>query len=395
MSRLAGFSLAVVVLVSLIRLSSSLYLPAMPAMERELSLPDHDLATTMTIYSGFFAGAAVFLGPMADALGRRWLVFGGLAIFLIGTWACSVADGLGLLLVGRALQGLGGSSIPVTTRAMVRDACDDAQLLQVMGWIGVLNGLAPLMGPVLGGAITEMAGWRANFEVLLAVGAAVAVLSWPFLPETLPPERRVPLGLASSLRTYGRMLVSPLFMGVLAPALVCFVLQGIYLTMAPFVLMSELHLSPVQFGLSTIPLVVGLMAGRSLCMRLVKSGSDQRAYVLSGVIVLASGVVGLLVAVADWRTVAGLLLPTTLFCVGFGSLLLIGQKSVMTAFQDVGGTASALHASAMLAASAAGNALGAFFLAGPGDGFRILCAAPFVGGILAVAACGYGRRHLI
>lgn len=385
------FSLALVALVTIVRLGSSLYLPALTHIQADLHLTDQAAASTMTVYFACFSAFALLAGPVSDARGRRTLVFGGLGLFALGTVLCGVAQGLTLLLAGRALQALGGSAIPVVTRAMVRDHCDDEQLVEVMGWMGVFNSLAPILAPVLGGVITQFAGWRADFQVLLAATVVLTAWSWGKVPETLPPEKRTPLHLGFTLRQFRRMLTSGLFMGVLMPVLFCFALQGAYLALGPFTFLRVLGLSPLEFGFTSLPLVLALVLGRSLCMRLLKRFDGPTSFVISGGVILVSAILAAGVALAHERTLLALYVPTLVFCLGFGSLLPLGLKSVMTAFQDVGGTASALHTSLMLGASAVGSALGGMALHHV-DEYLVLILATAATGPLVFLSCYLSRK---
>lgn len=377
---LASLTLSLVALVSIIRLGSSLYLPALSKMESELHIPAHNLTATMSVYFGSFAVAALLAGPVADSRGRRPLIFGGIALFLVGTVLCALARGLEMLMAGRVLQAIGGSSIPVVSRAMIGDTCDEDEIIQVMGWIGVLNSLAPVLAPILGGILTQYLGWRSNFYFLLVATALIGLYAWRTVPETLAVEKRTPLQLGFVLRAFGSMLASRLFMGVLLPVFFCFALQGAYLSLAPFVFMRELQLSSLAFGLTTLPLVLALMLGRSLCLFCLRRMGADRVFVLSGGLVLLSGVGAGAVAHRGDSSVLGLLLPTMLFCLGFGSLMPLGLRSVMKAFAHLGGTAAALNTSLMLAASAAGSAAAGMALAHGQNEFQALC--------WATALCG-------
>lgn len=391
---LASLILSLVGLVSIIRLGSSLYLPALSKMEAEMHIPDHDLAATMSVYFGFFAVAALLAGPVADSHGRRPLIFGGVALFLLGTVLCALAQGLEMLMAGRILQAIGGSSIPVVSRAMIGDTCDDEEIIHVMGWMGVLNSLAPILAPILGGILTQYLGWRSNFYFLLVATALIGLYSLRTVPETLAAEKRTPLHLGFVLRAFGSMLASRLFMGVLLPVFFCFALQGAYLSMAPFVFVRELHISSLAFGLTTLPLVLALLVGRSFCLFWLRRMSADKVFVLSGGLVLLSGVWAGAVAYGGGSSILGLLLPTMLFCLGFGSLMPLGLRSVMTAFAHLGGTAAALNTSLMLAASAAGSAAGGFALASGHDEFKALCWATSMCGPLVFLSCLIFRKSV-
>lgn len=202
-----------ILLSSLVRLATSLYVPALPAIGSDLHMTPQALTMTMTVYFGLFAVAALFIGPIADAWGRRGVILGGVTVFFAGCILCAAATSGPLFLLGRVLQGIGGSAIPVVTLAMVRDVCTDQQLIRVLGWMGMLAGLVPIFAPVLGGFLTQHTGWRSNFLVLSVCVGLVWGFTFLRLQETLSLERRQPLHLPTNARNYVQLLGHRSFLG--------------------------------------------------------------------------------------------------------------------------------------------------------------------------------------
>lgn len=390
----AVFALSLVMLLSVVRLGSSLFLPALPAMGHGLGLTDTELSSIMTVYFAGFGVFALFTGPLSDAFGRRRVIFIGIAISLAGTLLCGVATGIVVMMAGRVLQAVGGSGIPVTTRAMVRDVCDDRQTISVMGWMGIFNSVVPIVAPVAGGFITEHIGWRANFHLLALVTAVIAIASYRYVPETLEKTSRVPFGVASIVRSYAGMLGTPAFMLVLTPLILCFLLQGVYLAMAPFVFVRVLRMSPSSFGLTGILLMLGLVAGRYVCVFLLKLMPEDRVFVVSGVLAFAAGPVFLAANRLAGETAFSVLASTVVFCLGFGCMLPLGIKSILTMFPRQRGAASALHNSLTLGASAVGSAASGFMLTNPSREIPDLCAATLVCGVLVLISALAARRYL-
>lgn len=389
-----AFAFSLVMLLTLVRLSSSLFLPALPLMGRDLQLSDQVLTSLVTVYFCIYALGGLVAGPLSDARGRQGIVFGGSLICLLGTVVCIFAQGAWILLGGRVLQALGGSAIPVTSRAMIRDACDDRQTISVLGWMGVFNSVMPMLAPVLGGLITQHLGWRANFSLLAVLTLAIILYAIRFVPETLSQDRRVVLDLGTTLGLYLKMMISPAFLLVTLPLVLCFILQGAYLAVAPFLFIRQLKVSPVVFGLTGIILVMGLVIGRYVCVALLKVLSASSTFIVGGVLACAGGLSFILVVALNMVSVWGALIPSVLFCIGFGCLMPIGMKAVLTLYQDTGGTVSALHTSLTLGSSALGSALsGAMLSAGYHEMF-ILCVTTAGCGVLILLSCLCSRRHV-
>ncbi|OGV47329.1 MAG: hypothetical protein A2X46_00075 [Lentisphaerae bacterium GWF2_57_35] len=383
-----------ILITALVRLGTSLYLPALPRMGLELNLSTHQLASTMTAYLAAFAAASVLLGPLSDHWGRRVLIQGGLAVYFIGSLFCAVAEGYGLLLTGRILQAVGGSAIPVATRAMTRDAFNDRQMIGVLGWIGAITGLAPVLAPVLGGFLTQGFGWRSNFYLLTGVTLAVGVLAHRQAPETLSLANRMPFEISGTLRAYGAMLVTPSFMLPLMPVMACFAVQGAYLVSSPFIFIHLLNMTPATFGATSLLLVGALVSGRFVCMACLKRWGLYPTYVAGAALAFLGGLLFLFVLLMHWISVLAILAASAVFCLGFGALIPIGMKAGLSAFPARVGAASSLFGCLTLGAAAVGSAvLGALMERGSQD-IAALAVFTFAASLLAVLSSLLCRRQL-
>lgn len=391
----AGALAAFLILITaLVRLGTSLYLPALPGIGAELVLSPHQLASTMTVYLAVFAAASVLLGPLSDRLGRRWLIHAGLIMYGLGSLAGALAQGYWLLLAGRFLQAIGGSAIPVATRAMTRDAFDDRQMIGVLGWIGTITGMVPVLAPVLGGVLTQSCGWRSNFYLLTGVTVMVGLFAHRRMPETLTHADRTQLTVWSAMRTYATMLATPGFMLPLLPLMCCFAAQGAYLVGSPMIFIGHFHLSPALFGFSSLVLVGGLLAGRTLCLACLRRWTAYATYVFGSCLALLGGLLGLLSFLAGTIDAGVLLLATGIFCLGFGTLMPLGMRAGLSAFPGLTGTSSALFGCLTLGATAAGSAaLGALLVQGPRD-VGVMCWATFAAGLLTLLTALPCRRAL-
>lgn len=338
---------------SVVRLGSTLYLPALPALGRDLHMGLGALSTTLTVFFAFFAAATLIAGPVVDSWGRRVVVRWGLVLFALGSLLCSLADATPALLTGRALQAVGAGFIPVAARVILRDAFDDDQVMKVLGWLGLLGSLIPIVSPILGGFIVQNLSWHATFHLLTVLTVVSIGATWRTLPETLDAPR--PLHLGSALRGYGALLGSARFAWVMMPISLCFVIQGVFFATAPHIFVSRFGMTPSDFGLANLVLVAALVCGRSASAALAQRWSLYALYLSSASLAMAGG--GAIVAflAAGIEGPASLLLATALFCLGFGGLLPIGMRSLLTGWGPHSGLASALFGCCTIGAMALGS----------------------------------------
>lgn len=185
-------------IVALDALSIDSLLPALPAMARDLGIANaNDMQLVVTLMFLGFGFGQIVGGPLSDALGRKPAVYLGLGIYVAGSLLGAVAPSFSVMVVARLLQGI-GSAIPViVVNALVRDLYEGEPMARIMSFVGTVFILVPVMAPLAGQGILFFASWRLLF--LLYVALAVPATLWFALrqPETLPPERRLPLSISA------------------------------------------------------------------------------------------------------------------------------------------------------------------------------------------------------
>jgi EmrB/QacA subfamily drug resistance transporter len=164
-------------------------LPALPAEQADFGA-SREWATWLL--SGYLIVASVtpiFFGKVADRIGKRRVYLGALAVFLAGSVICALAPTIGVLVLGRLVQGAGGAVFPLSF-ALVRDQLPTGR---VRSGIGVLTGglgLGALAGLAGGGAITQALSWRAVFWIGASALAVAIVLVRASLTESSTRVRR-------------------------------------------------------------------------------------------------------------------------------------------------------------------------------------------------------------
>lgn len=226
------------------------YTPAFPQVTRDLGTSASLVGLTLT---AFFLGLALgqlLGGPLSDQRGRRVPLIAGGLICTLGAVGCALAPSIGVLIAFRVLQGFGGGVAAVVARAVLVDVAHGDVLARVMSIMMALGGLAPMIAPVLGGAILTVGGtWRTVFWVLVGFGTAMMVTAIAFVPESLPTERRHRGGLGQFASGLAQVIRLRPFVGyTLTAALSGFTMMA-YIADSSYVLQGQKGLEPLPFSL--------------------------------------------------------------------------------------------------------------------------------------------------
>jgi DHA1 family bicyclomycin/chloramphenicol resistance-like MFS transporter len=266
----------------------------------------------------------------------------GLLIYTLASLGCAYAGNVPLLVGLRFLEALGGCAGLVITRAVVRDRCGARDAARAFSLLILVMGLAPILAPLLGGAVAAWLGWREIFLLLSLYGAIGLLAVYRGLPETHDIRHEPPLNIGRVFGDYGRLLQSRSFIGYTLVGGLAFAGMFAYIAGSPFVLI-QLHGIPAEhfgwvFGLNAL----GFVVASQVNARLLKTRSIT--WLLHHAIWLPA-LAGAVLAAAAFA--GDLLLPLIMagFFLYVASLGFIGPNATAAALATHGqqaGTASAL-----------------------------------------------------
>ncbi|MFL1379816.1 multidrug effflux MFS transporter [Nocardiopsis protaetiae] len=324
-------------------LNIDMYLPAFPEISADLGAGASQVQLSLTTCLVGLAIGQFIVGPLSDAYGRRGPLLISLGLFVLASAMCALAPNIAVLVAGRFLQGLTASAGVVLSRAVVRDVFDGHELTRFFALLMVINAVAPLVAPVVGGALLwpSFAGWPIVFWALALLGVAIIAVTALRLPETLPRDRRTPGTVGGTLRSIGGLLRDRVFLGY---ALVTGLLHGgsfAYVAGTPFVY-QELHgVSPqvfgVLFGINGIAIIGGSWAVGRFSPRF---GERRLLVTAVAVAVLATGV--LLAATLLQGPLVALVVPIFVYMTCMGMILTGSFALAMEGQERRAGSASAL-----------------------------------------------------
>jgi EmrB/QacA subfamily drug resistance transporter len=166
---------------------------ALPSLRRDLSAPIQSLQWAVDAYTLTLASFLMLAGSTADRVGRRRTFQFGLVTFGVGSLLCSLAPSIGWLIAARVLQALGGSMLnPVAMSIIANTFTDRVERAKAIGVWGAVNGLSLALGPIVGGALVDTAGWRSIFWINIPVVIAGVVCTALFVPESRASRGRRP-----------------------------------------------------------------------------------------------------------------------------------------------------------------------------------------------------------
>lgn len=265
----AKYVLLLGVMTALPAVTTDIYLPSLPDVARDLDTTAAAAQLTMT--SMLIGGAAgqLVIGPLSDRFGRRKPVLIGVVLHIVTSLLCAIAPAIVPLIALRTMQGFFNASASVIAMAVIRDRFVGPDASRLLSRLMLVIGVAPLLAPTIGGLIAGEFGWRAVFVGLALYGAALWVVVFLRLPETLPRERRLTSS-AGAWRGYLVLVRDRHFVALAAlPGLGQAVLMS-YVVGSPFVLREGFGLSATQFALVFAINGVGLVTGAQINAALVR-----------------------------------------------------------------------------------------------------------------------------
>lgn len=339
--RSAGFVLIMGTLSAFGPLSLDMYLPALPDITQDLHTTASLAQLTITACLLGLALGQLLAGPLSDKLGRRKPLVVSLAVYAAASFACLFASAVPLLLVLRLLQGLAGSAGIVISRAMARDLYAGHELTKFFALLMLVNGTAPILAPVLGGALLTFAPWRGVFLVLGLVGIVMLLAVAFRLPETLPEARRTTGGIGETFSTFGSLLRDRRFMGYALTQAATSAALFSYISGSSFVLQNRFGVSPQTFSLLFALNGFGMVVASQTTGRLAGRLSAERLLGSSLGLILA-GTVGVLAAILADARLPFLLVPLFVAVASIGGVNITCTSLALQNQKRHAGSASAV-----------------------------------------------------
>lgn len=376
-----------VLLTALPAMAMNIFLPSLPSMSEHFGTDYRVMQLSVALYLAMNAALQIVVGPLSDRFGRRPVVLGSIALFMLATLGCLLAPTVEIFLACRMAQAVIVAGM-VLSRAIVRDMVGDAQAASMIGYVTMGMAVVPMLSPALGGVLDELFGWQASFVLLLVAGVFVAALAWADQGET---ALRRPAGSGGLWPQVSELLGARRFWGHALAAAFAGGAFFAYLGGAPFVGSEVYGLAPGRLGLYFGAPALGYALGNYLSGRYaVRVGVDRMIAI--GALICSAGLAAAVVLERSGALSAeGFFAMTCFVGLGNGMVLPSANAGMMSVQPRLAGTASGLGGAIMLGGGAAMSALAGALLA-PGSGVLPLLMVMLASALAAVAATRLGRH---
>lgn len=330
---------ALAALAALAPFAIDTYLPAFHVIGEALDATDLQIQQSLTFYLLPYAAMTLWHGAISDAIGRITTIKWGLGIFVFASIGCAFSPNVETLWFFRALQGVSGGAGNTVARAMVRDLFEGPQAQRVMATVQMLFGIAPAVAPIIGGILLGI-NWQFIF-IFLAIYASFSLwAAVKFLPETMPPEKRLTLSVNSIIASYKVIFSDREYMKLIIAIGANFSGFFLYVLASPVFLAKHLHLSPQQYGYLFIPTVIGMITGSYLAKRLAGEWSPHTVVKLAYAWMISIALLNVLLCLTQPASSLVNILPIALYNIGMAVCMPILSLAALDRHAKIRGTAS-------------------------------------------------------
>ncbi|EPA0075914.1 MULTISPECIES: Bcr/CflA family multidrug efflux MFS transporter [Enterobacter] len=235
-------------LAMLMPLSIDMYLPALPVISAQFGVPAGNAQMTLSTYILGFAIGQLLYGPMADSLGRKPVILGGTLVFAGAAVACALAQSIDQLIIMRFFHGLAAAAASVVINALMRDVYPKEEFSRMMSFVMLVTTIAPLVAPMVGGAVLVWFSWHAIFWILAVAALLASAMIFFFIDETLPVERRQKFHIRTTMGNFASLFRHKRVLSYMLASGFSFAGMFSFLSAGPFVYIELNHVSPQHFG---------------------------------------------------------------------------------------------------------------------------------------------------
>ncbi|HCG2283728.1 TPA: multidrug effflux MFS transporter [Staphylococcus aureus] len=230
-------------------LSIDMFLPGLPDIRHDFQTTTSNAQLTLSMFMIGLAFGNLFAGPISDSTGRRKPLIIAMIIFTLASLGIVFVHNIWLMVALRFLQGVTGGEAAVISRAIASDMYSGNELTKFMALLMLVNGIAPVVAPTIGGIILNYSVWRMVFVILTIFGFVMVIGSLLKVPESLTvTNRESSSGLKTMFKNFKILLKTPRFVLPMLIQGMTFVLLFTYISASPFIIQKIYGMTAIQFS---------------------------------------------------------------------------------------------------------------------------------------------------
>ena len=317
----------------------SIHVQSIPAISADFDTTYAVAQLTVSIFLIVFATSQLFIGPLSDKIGRRPVIFGGLVLLGLASLGATFAPSIEILILARVLQALGGCATLVVPRAIVQDIYEGNEAARMMALVAMIQSIAPLTAPIIGGVLDAIFGWRSIFAFLALFICLLGLWALVALKETRPLENDGNTARWSDIfARYGRLLSSRIYVGyTLAFAAGTSGFFG-FLAVGPNLIIENMGLAPILFSVFLMLITLQFPAGNYVASKMTLFMSIDRTLLWGTLIGIGASIIFLILS--PLTSLWAILLPMMLYAFSNGILFPNAMAGAASVDRRIAGTAA-------------------------------------------------------
>jgi len=371
-----------VFLTGLSVLSLTMFLPSLSNIAEEFQADYTIVSLSVAGYLGITAVLQLIIGPLSDRFGRRPVLLSGLAIFILASLGCMLANNIWVFLAFRVMQGViiaGG----VLSFAIIRDSAPEQEAASQMSYVSMAMAVAPMLGPMVGGVLDELFGWRSSFLLFTVLGLVALVLCWIDLGETNKSPSET---FAKQFQAYPDLFRSRRYWGYTLCITFSVGAFYIFITGVPLVAETILELSPAELGFYMGTITAGFALGSFLSGRYSKRYPLTTMMIVGRIVACAGLMVGLSLFLIGFVNVFSLFGATVFVGLGNGLTMPSANAGALSVRPKLAGSASGLKGAIAVGGGAVLTSIAGVILTEGGGPYQLLGMMLFCSVVAMLAA---------
>ncbi|MGE6908511.1 multidrug effflux MFS transporter [Staphylococcus warneri] len=250
-------------------LSIDMFLPGLPEIKNDFHTTTSNAQLTLSLFMIGLALGNLFAGPISDATGRKKPLWISMFIYTLASLGIVFVTNIEIMIALRFIQGVTGGAASVISRAITSDMYKGKELTKFLSLLMLVNGVAPVIAPAIGGVILSLAVWRMVFIILTVFGILMVIGSLTKVPESLQDDEKDSDGIKEMFKNFKHLLETPKFVLPMLIQGFSFIMLFTYISASPFIIQKIYGMSALQFSIMFAAIGITLIISSQLVGMLV------------------------------------------------------------------------------------------------------------------------------